>query len=195
MCLVKFQHSSLVALLAAGILCAQEKPLHLSGEVKAGQSFRKPIGRGLAFVLAGDDDGWTIEVQPEIPRGESCRNYSTVIATPLRGYTSNDLNVSYGRSAEEAVKWTPREVGFVLDEAACKQEFQRASRLSWSYSYPEAEVQDAQNKFGTSAGGKAVLRIVQSKVSPSGDLTKEGKDLGKIDWIKFEVEILFTGKR
>jgi hypothetical protein len=193
--LVKFHHSSLVLLLAAGVLCAQEKPLKFAGELKAGQSFRKPIGRGLVFVLKGDDDGWTIEVQPEIPRGESCRNYSTVIATPLRGYTENDLSVSYGLSAEEAMKRSPRQVAFVLDEAACKQEFQRASRLSWPQSYSKAEVQDALDKFGTSSGGRATLRIVQSKVSPTGELTKEGKDLGKIDSIKFEVEIVFTTVR
>src|SRR5690349_5815599 len=101
---VKFQHSSL-ALLAVGMLFAQEKvekPVKFSGEVKAGQEFRKPIGHGLIFLLkAEDDDGWIIEVQPEVPHGESCRNYSTVIAQPLNGYTPNDLNASYGVSAAE----------------------------------------------------------------------------------------------
>jgi hypothetical protein len=196
MCLVKFQHSSLVVLLACGLAIAaqaQDKPLRFSGDVKAGQEFRKPIGHGLLFVLKADDDGWMIEVQPEIPRGESCRNYSTVIAAPLRGYTANDLNVTYGVSAAEAVKRTPREVGFVLDGASCKREFERVTRLSWPKSYPEAEVREAQEQFGSSAGGKATVRIVQSKVSPSGELT-DGRDLGKIDWIKFEVEIVFLNR-
>ena len=177
----------------AGTAQAQEKPLRFVGEVRAGQDFRKPIGRGLMLVLKGDDDGWIVEVGPESPRGESCRNYSTVIATPLRGYTANDLNVSYGRSAAEAVKFSPREVAFVLDGDACKREDQRLNKLLYSSSYPQAEVEEAQAKFGTSPTGKAVLRILHSKVSPSGELV-DGKDLGKIEWIKFEVEITFPGK-
>ena len=44
------------------MLLAQEKPVKFSGEVKAGQEFRKPIGHGLLFLLKADDDGWIIEV-------------------------------------------------------------------------------------------------------------------------------------
>jgi hypothetical protein len=172
-------------------LFAQEKPLKFAGEVKAGQEFRKPIGKGLVFLLKGDDDGWIIEVQPENPQGIGCRNFSTVIATPLHGYTPNDLNVSYGMSAADAMKQSSREVHFVVDGASCKLEFERLNRLSWPQSYPAAEVEAARNWYGTAAGGRAVLKIVQSKVSPTGELDN-GKDLGKIDWIKFEVEVVFT---
>jgi hypothetical protein len=181
---VKLQHSSL-ALLAVGMLLAQEKPVKFSGEVKAGQEFRKPIGHGLLFLLKADDDGWIIEVQPETPHGESCRNYSTVIAQPLNGYTPNDLNVSYGVSATEAVKKTPREVLFVLDGAACRLEFERMNRLSWPKSYPAEEVEASRQGYGTSAGGKATLKIVQSKISGSGEDAK-------IDWIKFDVEVVYS---
>jgi hypothetical protein len=183
---VKLHISSLV-LAAAGVLCAQEKPLKFSGEVKAGQEFRKPIGRGLLFLLKADDDGWIVEVQPEVPRGESCRNYSTVIATPLNGYTANDLNVSYGVGAAEAVKRTPREIAFVLDGAACRLEYERMNRLSWPKSYPAEEVEASRRGYGTSAGGHATLKIVQSKVSGSGDDAK-------IDWIKFDIEVTFLTK-
>jgi hypothetical protein len=192
MCLVNLHHSSLLAMLAV-IACtvyAQEKPLRFTGEVKAGQDFRKSIGHGLIFLLKADDDGWIIEVHPENPGGASCRNYSTVIAAPLHGYTANDLNVSYGISAAEALKQSPRDVAFVLDADACKQEDRRLNKLLYPSSYPPAEIEEAQARFGTSPTGKAVLRILQSKVSPSGGLV-EGKDPGKIDWIKFEVQITF----
>ena len=175
-------------LAAASVCAAQEKPLKFAGEVKAGQEFRKAIGRGLVFVLKADDDGWIIEVQPDAARGQACNNYSTVIATPLRGYTANDLNVSYGVSAAEAVKRSPREIAFVLDGVSCKLEFERVNRLSWPQSYPAAEVQAAQEGFGTSAGGRATVRIVQSKVSGTGDESK-------IEWMKFEVEVTFLAKR
>jgi hypothetical protein len=176
-------------LMAAMLLSAQEKPLKFSGEAKAGQEFRKPIGRGLVFLLkAEDEDGWIIEVQPEVPRGESCRNYSTVIATPLNGYTPNDLNASYGVNAAEAVKRTPREVAFVLDGAACRLESERMNRLSWPKSYPMEEVEASKRGFGSSAGGHATLRILQSKVTGAGDDAK-------IDWIKFDVEVTFLTRQ
>lgn len=172
-------------LLALCAICAaEEKPLRFSGEVRAGQSFRKPIGRGLAFVLAGDEDGWIIEVQPEVPRGEACKGYSTVIATPLHGYTQNDLNVTYGVSAADAVK-RPRAVEFVLDQAACKIESQRLERLSHPGSYSESEVSAARETFGTSPTGKATLHILQSKISAPD----------RIEWIKFEVTITFPPGR
>jgi hypothetical protein len=185
--LVKLHHSSLI-LLAAGLVFAQEKPLKFAGEVKAGQEFRKSIGRGLVFLLKADEDGWIIDVQPEAARGESCRNYSTVIAAPLRGYTPNDLNVSYGMTAEKAVKFTPREVSFVLDGAACRLEFERVNRLSWPQSYPAAEVEASRQGFGSSAGGRATLRILQSKLAGAGEDTK-------IDWLKFDVEVVFLSKK
>jgi hypothetical protein len=181
--LVNFHHSSLAVVLAASAVCAQEKPVRFSGEVNAGQSFRKPIGRGLAFVLKGDEDGWIIDVEPEIARGEGCKDYSTVIATPLHGYTQNDLNVSYGVSAAEAVKRSPRGVEFVLDQAACKLESRRLERLLYPQSYSAAEVDQARAGFGMSPTGKAAVRIVQSKISA-----------GKIDWIKFDVTIAFPPK-
>src|SRR5690349_12258348 len=185
MCLANFHLSSLAMLLA---LCAaggaQEKPLRFSGEVKAGQSFRKPIGRGLAFVLAGDEDGWLIDVQPEVPRGEACKGYSTVIATPLHGYTENDLNVTYGVSAADAVK-RPRMVEFVLDQAACRVESQRLEIVSHPGSFSDAEVESARQTFGTSPTGKATVRILHSKISAQD----------KIEWIKFEVTITFPPGR
>jgi hypothetical protein len=183
--LVKLHHTSLAILLALCAMgAAEEKPLRFPGEVKAGQSFRKPIGHGLAFVLAGDDDGWIIEVQPEVPRGEACKGYSTVIATPLHGYTQNDLNVTYGVSAADAVK-RPRAVEFVLDQAACKLESQRLERLSHPGSFSDAEVESARQTFGTSPTGKAMVRILHSKISAQD----------KIEWIKFEVTITFPPGR
>jgi len=191
---VKLQHSSL-ALLAAALLMAllaaqdkpSEKPLKFSGEVKAGQEFRKPIGRGLIFLLKPDDDGWIIEVQPEAAGGLGCRNYSTVIAKPLNGYTPNDLNASYGVNAAEAVKRNPREIAFVLDSDTCRLERARMDRLSWPKSYPADEVEASRQGYGTSAGGRATLRILQSKVTGAGEDSK-------IDWLKFDVEVAFAPK-
>jgi hypothetical protein len=185
----------MLACAAAAMAQQPAKPVKFSGEVHLGQPFHKAIGHGLAFILKADDDGWTIDVQPDPPRGESCRNFSTVVAKPLNGYTPNDLSVSYGVSAEEAVKPERlRDVIFVLDEMSCKIEHQLSNRLVWPKDYPPEQVKLAEQRFGSLAGGKAVVKILQSKVSPSGDVVN-GKDTGKIDWIKFEVEVSFPADR
>src|SRR5262249_27678550 len=123
------------------------------------------------------------------------RNYSTVIATPLRGYTDNDLSVSYGLSAAEAMSRHTREIHFVLDEPSCKREHELASRLMWPNTYTKEQLKEAEERFGSTSGGLAHVRILDSKSSPTGDLTAAGKDLGKIDWIKFEADVVFTGNR
>jgi hypothetical protein len=188
---VRFQHSSLAILLVAGAVCAQEKPLRFTGEAKAGEDFRKPIGHGLAFRLDQDQDGWTIEVGPE--GRSSCEDFVSVIATPLRGPQINKINTDYGVSAADAVQRT-RQFPFVLNEKDCALESARREIILWPYSYPKEEANQALAHFGTSPTGTAVVRFLDSRISPSGRLV-QGKDLGKIDWIKFEVTITFPAKR
>jgi hypothetical protein len=64
----------------------------------------------------------------------------------------------------------------------------------WSYSYPDKEVKEAEEEFKSSPSGKARFKILDSRVSAGGDII-EGKDVGKIDWVRFEVEITFPPGR
>jgi hypothetical protein len=170
---------------------AQAQPLKFTGEVKAGKEFRKPIGRGLVWILRPGGDGWRIEVEPEAKSMTSCREFSTVLAWPLHAHGSNDIDTSYGMSARDAVstKW---DVAFVLTEADCLQERHCLEVIEeGDFRRPEYDAAIAQRR--SSPLGKATLRILKSKTSSSGELV-EGKDLGKIDWIRFVVTITFPKK-
>jgi len=111
----------------------------------------------------------------------------------MRGYREVDLEASYGNTAKEAVALSPRDVDFVLNAEDCKREEDRRTKLTWPSQYTQKLVEEAQAKFATSPSGQAVLKVLDSKVSPSGVLV-EGKDYGKIDWLKFEVVITFPTK-
>jgi hypothetical protein len=187
--------TALLALGFAGALFAQVRPLRFQGEVTRGETFRKEIGRGLALVLRPEEDGWSIAVLPVVAPANECEvDYAAVVAVPLRGYNELNLSATYGNTAREAIALSPREVDFVLSAEDCKREAERRTKLMWSYSYTAKEVEDAEAKFATSPAGKVVLKVVDSKVSVTGALV-EGKDPGKIDWLKFDVVVTFPVKR
>jgi hypothetical protein len=183
------------ALLLACAVAAQERPLRFEGEVKLGEEFRREIGHGLTLVLqpvgAGNPQGWTIIIRNgKGPSTAECDDFAWVLTPPYRGYNPRDLDTSYATPAREAVAISPREFQFVLNEADCRRESERVTRILWPYNYSDAQVKDAQNKLGSSPHGKATLIILDSKTSSGGQII-EGKDNGKIDWIKFTVEIRF----
>jgi hypothetical protein len=182
-------------LLAACAVSAQERPLRFAGEVTRGASFRKEIGHGLVFILRAADEGWHIVVEPAsgLAATGCSDNFASVIAVPMRGYREVDLSAEYGNTAREAAALTPRDVDFVLNGEDCKREEDRRNKLTWPSQYTQKQVEEAEARFATSTSGHAVLRVLDSKVSPSGTLV-EGKDYGKIDWLKFDVVVTFPAK-
>jgi hypothetical protein len=183
------------SMILAGVVCAQERPLRFQGEVARGATFRKEIGRGLVFALRPAEGGWSIVVEPAagLPPTGCGDNFAGVIAVPMRGYREVDLSATYGNTAKEAVALSPRDVDFVLNGEDCKREEDRRTKLTWPSQYTQKLVEEAQAKFATSTAGRAVLKVLDSKVSPSGVLV-EGKDYGKIDWLRFEVTVTFPAK-
>jgi hypothetical protein len=179
----------------AGVVCAQQRPLRFAGEVAGGAAFRKEIGRGLVFALRPGEGGWSIVVEPAAGlEATGCGdNFASVIAVPMRGYREVDLSATFGNTAKEAVALSPREVDFVLNAEDCKREEDRRTKLTWPSQYTQKLVEEAQAKFATSTAGQAVLKVLDYKVSPSGVLV-EGKDYGKIDWLKFVVAVTFPAK-
>lgn len=187
--------TAIVTLACAGGAWAQTRPVRFQGEVARGAGFRKEIGRGLVFALLPTEDGWGIAVEPVAGlQSTGCGdNYASVIAVPMRGYREVDLTATYGNTAKEAVALSPRDVDFVLTAEDCKREEDRRTKLTWPSQYTQKAVEEAQANFATSTAGRAVLKVLDSKVSPSGVLV-EGKDYGKIDWLKFEVVVTFPTK-
>jgi hypothetical protein len=193
--MTRFCSSFLMALACCGYAQTAAPP-RFTGEVTRGASFRKEIGRGLALILRPRDDGWRIAVEPagRLTPEICADDFAGVIGVPLRGYREVDLSASYGNTAAEAVALTPREVDFVLNAEDCKREDARRNIIMWPSFSTQKGVEEAQANFSPSPAGRIVFKILDSKVSDSGTLV-EGKDYGKIDWVKFEVTVTFPPKR
>jgi len=167
----------------------QDTPLRFSGRVQKGETFRADLPGGLQFVLLatasdpGGVEGWTIQVSPKASHPTECDDFVWAVMPPYRSYNARYVDTSYGTTAEEAVKFSPREFSFVLNCADQQQEAERVNRLLWPYNFSEAQVEEARDRLGTSRQGKGRLSIRDSKVSPAS------VNLGQIDWIAFEVEI------
>jgi len=173
---MRAQTASLVLFIAcAGALAAQERPLRFQAEVARGSSFRKEIGHGLVFLLQPTGVGWSIVVEPATGlEASGCSDgFASVIAVPMRGYREVDLEATYGNTAKEAVSLTPRHVDFVLNAEDCKREADRRTKLTWPSQYTQKEVEEAEANFATSTAGTAVLKVLDSKVSPSASWWKE----------------------
>jgi len=181
--------------LAGASVSSQERPLKFSGEVSEGQMFRKSLGHGLDFVLAPTREpeitGWTVKVSPrDKPLDAECADFLCVVTPPYRFQNARYLDTSYGVTAQEAVRWSPREFSFVLNCADLKTESERVNRVLWPYSYSQQEVDEAQAKLGSSPIGRGKLWIKDYRITP-GQESGESEAVGAIHWIKFEAEIQF----
>lgn len=103
------------------------------------------------------------------------------------------LDTSYGTKAEDAVKLSPRDFNFVLDQG----QFDRAAdlvNLAVS-SHPvddhksdadhEMEGSDAVAALESISIGKGRLEIIDSRVDRAGG----DHGLGAIEWLKFKIEL------
>ncbi len=187
-----------LALLAAATAYASgDKLVRFAGEVSRGREFRRPIGRGLIFVLVPDNSypgiisGWTITVSPERPQEEpDCTDYAWVVMPPYRSSNARYLSTSYATQAEEAVAWSPRSFNFVLNCRDYEVESARVNIVLWPYSHSNNERDDALAKLGTSQQGKGNLWIDKSRIGKAAREV-DGVNHGSIDWIQFHVEIRF----
>lgn len=97
------------------------------------------------------------------------------------------IDTSYGWSAEDEVADSPRDFRFVTNCASYRTESERLNIVLWPYTATQRKYDEALAKLGSSPLGKGRLWIAGSRISHSGDTPNE--KLGKIDWMKFTVEI------
>lgn len=176
-----------LSLTAAGL--AQSFVPHLTGEVSRGQEFQKEIGFGLIFRLEPNEEGWMIRIVPKAACGEDVGDWASVVNPPYRNYNSLHVDASYGFTAKEAVEnRNPREFSFVVTCEDYNIESHLLHIVLWDYGHSQQEREEAMAKLGTSPLGKAKFTILDSKVSPA-ERDIEGKNYGKIDWLKFRLDI------
>lgn len=192
--------AAFVLLAAALCIPAPAQTLRFSGRVANGEKFEKELPGGLRFALQPDTGdpgaiaGWTIEVSPSASHPKECDDFVWVVTQPYRGYNARYLDTSYGTTAEEAVKFSPREFRFVLNCADYQREAARVDRALWPGNYSESEVKEALARLGTSPHGTGRLWIRDSRISAAPKMAA-GKNLGRMDWIAFDVEIAIPKRR
>ena len=179
-----------IGVLLLCVSCAHGQ-IRLAGEVARGSEFRKELGAGLVFILTPTESGWTIGIVPKTKCSEE-GDWAAVANAPYRGYNALNLDSSYGITAQEAVKINPREFSFAADCEGYKNEARRLETVLWSYTHPQAEVDDAMAKLGTSRLGKGKLTILDAKVSHA-EQDIDGKNYGRIDRLKFRLEVELPG--
>jgi hypothetical protein len=131
--------------------------------------------------------GWTIRILPKVTCDDT-GDWAFVVNPPYRYYNSLYLNASYDISAQQAVEINPREFSFVVTCGDYKVERQRLETVLWPYGYSQKEADEALAKLGTSPLGKGKFTILDSKISPA-EKAIDGKNFGKIDWLKFRLDI------
>jgi hypothetical protein len=170
--------------------------LSFTDEVSQGQTFERALGGNLKFRLdpagRGKSSGWTIEVVGKSQKPDE-PEYSWVVTPPYHFYNPRYLiSGQYDMKADEAVRESPRDFNFVLDDG----QYARASDLFSvaEESHPaDAQKTDARwEKEGEDAAeaqshfpvAKGRLTILDSKVAAVPD-----SPFGRIESIKFRVEL------
>jgi hypothetical protein len=161
---------------APGAIC-------FSGRVADGEEFRKNLTPELGFVL---EPGWTITIVPKRP-ADDCKELASVVNGPYRAHRSLYIDMSYGVPAEAEVTDSPREFRFVINCADYRTESARLDIVLWPYTATQEQYGNALAKLGTSALGNGRLWITDSAITHKDD-TPDRKQ-GKIEWMKFTVEI------
>ena len=168
--------------------------LLFSGEVSADKNFDRSFGP-LRFRLNSEQAlaGWWIEVVPAEDGNSGNDEYVWVVTPPYHFDNVRYLDTSYGTRAEDAVKESPRDFNFALDQ---KQFLHAADLVNLGVSSrplsehkSEAELdkesQDALAELESLSIGKGRLQILDSRVDSSA-----GQDgLGAIEWLMFRVEL------
>jgi hypothetical protein len=171
---------------------AEKIDLHIAGEVTRGKVFQQDIGHDLVFLLApspgSSDIGWRIEIVPKKDPDDGPIEFSAVATPPYRMYNARYVEASFGTSAKDAVRITPRVFYFVqsVDNEHRAEECLNVTMYPTNVSDEEkVRVVEEQDQIQL---GKGELRILKSRVGRSKTMT----DAGTIDYLRFEVDIEFS---
>jgi hypothetical protein len=170
----------------AALALAADRDVRFSGSVSGAETFQREIRAGLVFALRPDGDGWRIAVTSL--RGCPDSDFASVITTPYRFRNGLMINTDYLVMAKDAVRQR-HEFEFVLDCRHYREEEERRDKVLYPSNYTDAQVDEATAKIGSSPKGKGGVTILTSKIVPS-DNRPEGKDLGRIESMTFEVHLV-----
>lgn len=135
----------------------------LEGQVRAGESFIRPIGGGLELMLEPLASGWILRVLPSgQPRPQ--HDYAELATPPYHSVSPLLISTDFSFRAQDAVGWNPRRFRFAANQASF-------GRLLNAYNEYEAKPRPSpssqQNLAAlVSQSPEAVLTILDAHLIP-----------------------------
>jgi hypothetical protein len=179
----------------------------MDGQVRAGESFIRPIGGGLELMLEPLTSGWILRVLPE-GKPRPPHDYAELATPPYHSVNPLLISTDFSFRAQDAVGWNPRRFRFATSEAS----FSKLLRAYSEYEANPGQSQASQQNLATlvSQSPEAVLTILDAHLLPgTADQARtaanvathflttphtvenpsEGKPtaLGKLTWIRFRI--------
>lgn len=171
------------------------KQFTLTGEVHAGDTWRRPIGGGLVFeMLPSDTSGWRFGIRPARPRPGDKMDYIYLMTLPLRGQHVTMLDTSYGTPAQDVVAYGRRPFAFLLRPQDAPRAGKLLDRLLWPL--PQDGFDDTGRtlrRLQALPAGTGELRITSSHIergrATAGSEAPEA-DFGRLHRLAFRVTLV-----
>jgi hypothetical protein len=188
----------------------------IEGEVRAGESFARPIGGGLMVQLEALSwgSGWALRVLPAsgMPKNRPAgvQDYAQLATPPYSAVNPLLLSTDFSFRAQDAVAWNPRRfryAGNAAEFARLEAAYERYMRISPPT--PEAESELATMVSTESEGTLQILdarlipgtanqartaALVASHFSTTAHTVEEPADgkglpLGRLMWVRFRISL------
>jgi hypothetical protein len=187
----------------------------VEGEVRAGESFARPIGGGLEVRLEALSwgSGWLLRVLP-VAGPRPAHDYAELATPPYASVSPLLLSTDFSFRAQDAVAWNPRRFQF----AASSAEFAKISAAFERYRKvtPPTVAAEGDLAATVSEAPEGMLQILDARLIPGtanqsrmaamvashfsttahtveepaeGSGSGKGMPLGKLTWVRFRVSL------
>ena len=181
----------------------------LEGQVRAGESFIRPIGSGLELMLEPLASGWILRVLPE-GKPRPSHDYAELATPPYHSVSPLLISTDFSFRAQDAVGWNPRRFRFAADETS----FGKLLKAYNEYEANPAQSSAAQQNLAAlvSQSHGALLTILDAHLVPGTadqagtaatvathflttphtvENPSDGKPtaLGKLTWMRFRIDL------
>jgi hypothetical protein len=183
----------------------------VEGEVRAGESFARPIGGGLEVRLEALSwgSGWLLRVLP-VSGPRPVHDYAELATPPYASVSPLLLSTDFSFRAQDAVAWNPRRFRF----AASAKEFAQMAAMYERYSRVSPPAAGVENELATvvSQAPEGTLQILDARLIPGTanqaqmaamvashfnttphtveePMQGKGSALGKLSWVRFRISL------
>jgi hypothetical protein len=183
----------------------------LNGEVRAGESFARPIGGGLQVRLEALSwgSGWLLRILP-VGTPRLTHDYAELATPPYSSVNPLLISTDYSFRSQDAVAWNPRRFRFAASAAefaGIASVYERYAKVTPPLPAVERElaslvskapegtfqIMDARLIPGTANQSK-MAAVVASHFNTTVHTVEEPRDgtgsvLGKLTWMRFKISL------